>query len=78
MPGRLVFVIAAASGLALTTQAAAHGCHYTCECGPLRDFGCQNVHHRHLHMLCLPVRCERKPECEQKPLEGACRHVTPQ
>jgi hypothetical protein len=68
----------AASAVVLTTQAAAHGCHYACECGPLREFGCENVYHRHLHMLCLPVRCGRDPACEQKPLEGACRHVTPQ
>jgi hypothetical protein len=61
-----------------TTQALAHGCHYACECGSLRAFGCENVYHRHLHMLCLPVRCGREPACEQKAPEGACRHVTPQ
>ena len=30
-----------------------HGCHYSCECGPLKDFGCEQVYHRTLHMLCL-------------------------
>jgi len=55
-----------------------HGCHYTCECGPLKDFGCDQVHHRHLHMLCLPVRCGGDTTCEQTPPQGVCRHITPQ
>ena len=42
-----------------------HGCHYTCECGPPREFGCEQQYHRHLHMLCLPVRCERREDCER-------------
>lgn len=55
-----------------------HGCHYTCECGPLKDFGCDQVYHRHLHMLCLPVRCGGDTKCEQTPPQGLCRHVAPQ
>jgi hypothetical protein len=56
----------------------AHGCHYTCECGPLKDFGCEQVYHRHLHMLCLPVRCGGDTKCDRTPPEGVCRHVPPQ
>jgi hypothetical protein len=56
----------------------AHGCHYTCECGPLKDFGCEQVYHRHLHMLCLPVRCGGSTKCDRAPPEGVCRHVAPQ
>ena len=51
-----------------------HGCHYSCECGPLKDFGCEQVYHRHLHMLCLPVRC-RDQDCKPTPSEGVCRHI---
>jgi len=54
-----------------------HGCHYSCECGPLRDFGCEQWYHRHLHMLCLPVRCDRGTDCDRTPSEGACRHIPP-
>jgi hypothetical protein len=54
-----------------------HGCHYPCECGPLKDFGCEQVYHRHLHMLCLPVRC-RGQDCDPTPSEGVCRHIAPQ
>ena len=54
-----------------------HGCHYSCECGPPREFGCEQQYHRHLHMLCLPVRCERRPDCERVPPVGACRHMAP-
>ena len=54
-----------------------HGCYYSCECGPPKDFGCEQQYHRHLHMLCLPVRCASGPACERTPPEGACRHVTP-
>jgi hypothetical protein len=56
----------------------AHGCHYDCECGPLKDFGCEQVYHRHLHMLCLPVRCGGDTKCEQTPPQGLCRHIAPQ
>ena len=56
----------------------ARGCHYTCECGPLKDFGCEQVYHRHLHMLCLPVRCSGDTKCDRAPPEGVCRHVAPQ
>jgi hypothetical protein len=55
-----------------------HGCHYDCECGPLKDFSCEQVYHRHLHMLCLPVRCGGDTKCEQTPPEGVCRHIPPQ
>jgi hypothetical protein len=55
-----------------------HGCHYDCECGPLKDFGCEQVYHRHLHMLCLPVRCRGDTKCEQTPPQGVCRHIAPQ
>ncbi len=55
-----------------------HGCHYDCQCGPLKDFGCEQVYHRHLHMLCLPVRCRGDTKCEQTPPQGVCRHITPQ
>jgi hypothetical protein len=51
-----------------------HGCHYSCECAPLKDFGCEHVYHRHLHMQCLPVRC-RGNECDPPPPEGLCRHM---
>jgi hypothetical protein len=44
-----------------------HGYHYSCECGPLRDFGCEQVYHRHLHMLCVPVRCRGK-DCDARRL----------
>ena len=47
-----------------------HGCHYSCECGSPREFGCEQQYHRHLHMLCLPVRCERRPDCERAPPVG--------
>ena len=50
------------------------GCHYSCECGPLKDFGLRTVYHRHLHMLCLPVRC-RDQDCKPTPSEGVCRHI---
>jgi hypothetical protein len=55
-----------------------HGCHYDCECGPLKDFGCVQVYHRHLHMMCSPVRCRGDTKCEQTPPQGVCRHITPQ
>ena len=57
-----------ASGTAPLNRAmhATHGCHYSCECGPLKDFGCDRVYHRHLHMLCLPVRCRGK-NCDPTP-----------
>jgi len=54
-----------------------HGCHYPCECGPPRGFGCEQWNHRHLHMLCLPVRCDRDTDCRINPSEGACRHIAP-
>ena len=63
---------AARSGLMQET----HGCHYTCECGPLKDFGCEQIYHRHLHMLCLPVRCGGDTKCDRAPPEGVCRHIT--
>jgi hypothetical protein len=53
-----------------------HGCQYSCECGALRDFGCEQVYHRHLHMLCLPVRCRGK-DCNPPPSEGVCHHIAP-
>ena len=56
----------------------AHGCHYSCECGPLRNFGCEQLYHRHLHMGCLAVRCDRRKECDPIPIEGVCRHIAPQ
>jgi hypothetical protein len=62
--------IAAGSSL----MQATHGCHYSCECSPLKDFGCDRVYHRHLHMLCLPVRCRGK-NCDPTPPEGVCRHI---
>ena len=34
-----------AAGFSLMEQT--HGCHYSCECGPLKDFGCEQVFHRH-------------------------------
>jgi hypothetical protein len=49
-----------------------HGCHYSCECGPTKDFGCEQFKHRHLHMLCLPVRCDREADCGLEPPKGAC------
>jgi hypothetical protein len=55
-----------------------HGCHYSCECGPLRNFGCKQIYHRHLHMGCLAVRCDRRKECDRIPPEGVCRHIAPQ
>jgi hypothetical protein len=54
-----------------------HGCGYSCECGPPRGFGCEQQYHRHLHMLCLPVRCDRGTDCDRTPSEGACRHIAP-
>jgi hypothetical protein len=65
---------ASAAGSGLTQET--HGCHYTCECGPLKDFGCEQVYHRHLHMLCLPVRCGGDTKCDRVPPEGVCRHIT--
>jgi hypothetical protein len=53
-----------------------HGCHYSCECGPPRGFGCEQQYHRHLHMLCLPVPCDRG-DCDRKTSQGACRHIAP-
>jgi len=55
-----------------------HGCHYDCQCGPPKDFGCEQVYHRHLHMLCLPVRCRGATQCEQRAPQGVCRHIAPQ
>jgi hypothetical protein len=63
-----------AAGSSLTQQI--HGCHYSCECGPLRDFGSERVYHRHLHMLCLPVRC-RGQDCDATPPDGVGRHIAP-
>jgi hypothetical protein len=57
-------------------QLQIHGCHYSCECGSLKDFGCEQVYHRHLHMLCLPVRCPGK-DCDPVPSEGICRNIAP-
>jgi hypothetical protein len=54
-----------------------HGCHYSCECGPLKEFGYEQLYHRHLHMLCLPVRCDRGTDCDRKSSEGTCRHIPP-
>ena len=65
---------ASAAGSSLRQEI--HGCHCTCECGPLKDFGCEQVYHRHLHMLCLPVRCGGDTKCERAPPEGVCRHIT--
>jgi hypothetical protein len=46
------------------------GCHYICECGPLRDFGCEQVYYgATLYMLCLPVRCDRYTKCEPNRLK---------
>ena len=64
-----------AAGLSLLQKT--HGCHYSCTCGPQRDFGCEQLYHRHLHMLCLPVRCDRGTDCDRKPSEGVCRHMPP-
>jgi hypothetical protein len=88
---RLAFLVALT--IALTAQGAnagslkpaagarllqkTHGCHYSCECGPPRDFGCEQQYHRHLHMLCLPVRCDRRTDCASTPSEGVCRHIAP-
>ena len=60
-----------------TLRHDAHGCHYSCDCGPLKDFGCERVYHRHLHMLCRPVRCDREKDCGRAPSEGLCRHLPP-
>ena len=65
---------ASAAGSSLRQEI--HGCHYTCECSPLKDFGCEQVYHRHLHMLCLPVPCGGDTKCERAPPEGVCRHIT--
>jgi hypothetical protein len=65
------------SGAESNLMQKAHGCHYSCECGPSRDFGCEQQYHRHLHMLCLPVRCDRRTECARTPSEGVCRHIAP-
>jgi len=54
-----------------------HGCHYSCECGPPRELACEKWNHRHLHMLCLAVRCERDAECEHTPPDRACRTKRP-
>jgi hypothetical protein len=77
-PTKFVLLAAAAFAIAAPALGAkAHGCHYSCECGPPRGFGCEQQSHRHLHMLCLPVRCARDSDCERTPSAGACRHVTP-
>jgi hypothetical protein len=69
-----------ASGAAWAGELAAmqrtHDGHYSCQCGPLKDFGCEQLYHRHLHMLRLPVRCRDK-ECDLLPPEGWCRHFPP-
>ena len=54
-----------------------HGCHYSCACGPPRELACEQWNHRHLHMLCLPVRCERDEACERARPSHACRHARP-
>jgi hypothetical protein len=64
------------SGAESSIVQGTHGCHYSCECGPLKDFGCEQVYHRHLHMLCLPVRCRGKA-CDRRSPEGMCRHIDP-
>jgi hypothetical protein len=64
---------AAGSRLMLET----HGCHHSCECGPPKGFGCEQFNHRHLHMLCMPVRCDRSAGCDRTPSEGVCRHIAP-
>jgi len=64
------------SAVASSLKQKAHGCHYFCECCSLRDFGCEQVYHRHLHMLCLPVPCRDK-DCEPTPSKGVCRHIAP-
>jgi len=63
------------SGAGSSIVQRTHGCHYSCECGAMKDFGCGQVYHRHLHMLCLPVRCRDK-ECDLLPPEGWC-HMAP-
>jgi hypothetical protein len=52
-----------------------HGCHYSCACGPPRELACEQWNHRHLHMLCLPVRCERDEDCERARPDSACRRA---
>jgi hypothetical protein len=64
------------SGAGSSLAKRTHGCHYSCECDPLRDFGCEQVYHRHLHMLCLPVRCRGK-DCDPQPSAGVCHHIVP-
>jgi hypothetical protein len=54
-----------------------HGCHYACACGPPRELACEQWNHRHLHMLCLPVRCERDANCEAARPEHMCRGANP-
>jgi hypothetical protein len=82
--GKYIFMTASAAAALSVPQDTAsyfqlvHDCHYSCECGPPRGFGCEQQYHRHLHMLCLPVRCDRHVDCERTPPEGACRHVAPQ
>jgi hypothetical protein len=64
-----------ASGAAWAGELAAmqrtHDGHYSCQCGPLKDFGCEQLYHRHLHML------RRDKECDLLPPEGWCRHFPP-
>ena len=58
--GKYIFITASAAAALSVPQDTAsyfhlvHGCHYSCECGPPRGFGCEQQYHRHLHMLCLP------------------------
>jgi hypothetical protein len=54
-----------------------HGCHYSCACGPPQELSCEKWNHRHLHMLCLPVRCERDADCERALPERSCRPAGP-
>jgi hypothetical protein len=54
-----------------------HGCHYSCACGPPKELACEQWNHRHLHMLCLPVRCERDTDCERARPDHACRRASP-
>jgi hypothetical protein len=75
--GANAFILTEDPGVVVSSlKRNAHGCHYSCECGSLRGFGCEQAYHRHLHMLCLPVRCQGD-DCDHVPSEGICRHIAP-
>ena len=67
-------VVSTESGAKSSIVEGIHGCHYSCECGPLKDFGCEQVYHRHLPHALPSGTLPGERVCPPSP-EGVCRHI---